>query len=572
MRRRVLENLSPYLDEGELLAQLEQVVGAWVPHDAGMIARYQDGLTPHLHVKRRYGLNGMNLADPLPLPDLLDPWDIKTPVRIDDTKAGPARVADIFTHQHMRSLLVVPLGYDSELQVVVVLAARQPGAFAAVPEEAITRFRRMVEAPLRNAAQFGEIQRASDKMITLAESLYTQINSTSGDELMQNLLRMAQELTGADAGSLMVVLPDSAGLYVRAALGIPTHIPVEAQLPWGDHALDALAAMSAPLRLDELQANPVEPFGTFARAQGFGGYLGISVRRGGQLVGLLNLYRRGGQAPRADSARQVDLLAQAIGQALEQDRLRTAEHFHDALRLQFHEHKNELFELLAHQLRTPLTSIKGFTQLLLRRSQGIRTDNTVKYLETVLHEANRLTTLATNVLEVSQLEQDLIDTDPYPLDLGAVLTRLRLHPDVLRLLAERRVVWEVPAAPVLIQGDGTRLLVGLIALLQRVVAEAPEDHPLTLRLTTLTDRTDQGNYPVTLRVQAGESDAAVPKLADLLGQLDLRALSGAASTQWSDLALYSALQLLRAQGADLLLQPVNGTLVYVVRFTSPEAH
>jgi hypothetical protein len=331
--------------------------------------------------------------------------------------------------------------------------------------------------------------------------------------------------------------------------------------------------MSAPLRLDDLQANPAEPFGAFARAQGFGGYLGVLVRRGGQLVGLLNLYTRDPRAPRAGEGRSMGLVAQAVGQALEQDRLRTSDRLYRAMRGQFRQHKDDLFELLAHQLRTPLTSIKGFAQLMLRRSQSSGNENATKYLETVLHEANRLSTLVTNVLDISQLERALIDTTPHPLDLGAVLRMLATHPDVIRLAEQRSLRWELPAAPVLIQGDAPGLALGLIALLQRVEAEAPAQHPLTVALSAITDRSHSGNYPVTLTVQGGEPAEPVPNLADLLRQLDLRAISSSASAQWSDLALYTAVQLLRAQGADLAFDTTaDGTLAYVIRFASPEAH
>ena len=538
-----------------------------------MIARYRDGSSPHLHIKSLHGLKGHPLAERLPLHDLIDPWDVTTPVRIDDVAAAPERVAEVFTQRHLRSLLVLPLGEASEPQVVIVLAAREPRAFAGLSDDAIERFRRLVGAPIQNAVQFGEVQRARDATLDLVETLYEQLNTTTGDELMQELLHQAQKVTGAAAGSLMVVLPDSAGLYVRAAQGIPPHIPVAAQLPWGDHALDALAVMSAPLRLDDLPANPVEPFGAFARAQGFGGYLGVSVRRGGQLVGLLNLYSRGPHAPRAAEARHVALIAQAISQALEQDRLRTSDRRYRALRAQFRRHKEDLFELLAHQLRTPLTSIKGFTQLLLRRTQTGGNENTARYLETVLHEANRLSTLITNMLDISQLEAAVIETTPHPLDLGAVLRTLPRHPDVIGLGETHPLRWEVPAAPVLIQGDTPGLIMGLLALLQRVGAEAPAAHPLTVTLSATPDRSHAGNYPVTLRVQGGEPAGPAPNLAELLRQLDLRAISGASSAQWSDLALYSALQLLQAQGAELAFDALaDGTLAYVVRFASPEAH
>lgn len=571
--RHVLEILSPCLDEDELLTRLPQVVDAWVPHDAGMVARYQNGGTPHLHITSRHGLSLAAFNDRFPTRDPLDPWDVTAPVRIDDLAVASERVADAFSRQDLRSLLIVPLSASVEPQVILVLAARQPGAFAALPSGAIDRFRQIVAAPLRNAARFGQAQRTGDEVLHLAETLYALVNIATGDELMQKLLRLGRDLTRADAGSLMVALPDSAGLYVRVAQGIPTHVPVPAQLPWGDHALAALAAMSAPLRLDNLAGNPVEPFGTFARAHGFSSYLGVPVRRGGHLVGLLNFYNRGLQAPRADDGRRVALVAQAVGQALEQDRLRTAERLHQVLRAQFHQHKEELFELLAHQLRTPLTSIKGFAQLLLRRSQSSGNDNLVKYLETVLHEANRLSVLVTNALEISQLEKGLIDTRPHPLDLRAVLTRFQRLPDVAQLAEERPLQWDLPAEPVLIQGDAPGLLTGLCVLLQRVDAAAPPGQPIVLALTATPDRSQWGTYPVTLTIQGGEPVTTAPNVTDLLRQLDLRAISGSASSQWSDLALYTALQLFQAQGADLAFSiTAAGTLAYEVRFASPEAH
>jgi hypothetical protein len=107
----------------------------------------------------------------------------------------------------------------------------------------------------------------------------------------------------------------------------------------------------------------------------------------------------------------------------------------------------------------------------------------------------------------------------------------------------------------------------------RVDAAAPEGHPITVTLTTLPARSNRGHYPVTLTVQGGESPEGVPALADLLRQLDLRTINSTAAAQWSDMALYMAVQLLQAQGADLSFYTTTaGTLAYEVRFVSPAAH
>ncbi|ARK21462.1 histidine kinase [Sporosarcina sp. P26b] len=72
-----------------------------------------------------------------------------------------------------------------------------------------------------------------------------------------------------------------------------------------------------------------------------------------------------------------------------------------------HEHevnqmKTELVSTVSHELRTPLSSILGFSELLLNKDM----DDTRKkrYLETIHSEANRLTSLINDFLDIQRME------------------------------------------------------------------------------------------------------------------------------------------------------------------------
>jgi two-component system phosphate regulon sensor histidine kinase PhoR len=70
--------------------------------------------------------------------------------------------------------------------------------------------------------------------------------------------------------------------------------------------------------------------------------------------------------------------------------------------------KTEYFANLSHELKTPLTSIKGFTELL--RSGTVNDDETRnKYLDLVLLEAERLIYLINDILKLSELESIRIE-------------------------------------------------------------------------------------------------------------------------------------------------------------------
>jgi signal transduction histidine kinase len=64
----------------------------------------------------------------------------------------------------------------------------------------------------------------------------------------------------------------------------------------------------------------------------------------------------------------------------------------------------ELISTLAHELRSPLASVKGFTSTLLHRWERFNDDQKRHMLETVNSDADRVTRLLNELLDVSRIE------------------------------------------------------------------------------------------------------------------------------------------------------------------------
>ena len=64
----------------------------------------------------------------------------------------------------------------------------------------------------------------------------------------------------------------------------------------------------------------------------------------------------------------------------------------------------EIVSTVSHELRSPLTSVKGYTSLLLNRWDRLADDQKKMMLEQVHHDADRVTRLITELLDISRLE------------------------------------------------------------------------------------------------------------------------------------------------------------------------
>ncbi len=81
----------------------------------------------------------------------------------------------------------------------------------------------------------------------------------------------------------------------------------------------------------------------------------------------------------------------------------------------------EIVSTVSHELRSPLTSVKGYTSLLLSRWDRIGDEQKKEMLEQVKHDADRVHRLITELLDISRLETDRLVLRRQMVDLQALV-------------------------------------------------------------------------------------------------------------------------------------------------------
>jgi signal transduction histidine kinase len=83
----------------------------------------------------------------------------------------------------------------------------------------------------------------------------------------------------------------------------------------------------------------------------------------------------------------------------------------------------ELVSVVAHELRSPLTSVKGFTATLLAKWERFNDEQKLHMLRTVNSDADRLTRLISELLDVSRIETGRLELRKQVVDLTALVRR-----------------------------------------------------------------------------------------------------------------------------------------------------
>lgn len=86
--------------------------------------------------------------------------------------------------------------------------------------------------------------------------------------------------------------------------------------------------------------------------------------------------------------------------------------------------KSEFVSIASHQLRTPVTAIKGYTSLLLEDAYGALPEQAKEAIAKVFHSSERLVLMINDFLNVSKIEQNSMTYTFVPLDLKKMVIEL----------------------------------------------------------------------------------------------------------------------------------------------------
>lgn len=109
--------------------------------------------------------------------------------------------------------------------------------------------------------------------------------------------------------------------------------------------------------------------------------------------------------------------------------------------------RSDLVATVSHEIRSPLTSVKGFTSTMLRKWDRFSDDQKRTMLETINHDADRVTRLLKELLAVSRIDAGRVQMHREMVDVVAMVQGLT---DRMRLREEgigRDLVVTVDGAP-----------------------------------------------------------------------------------------------------------------------------
>lgn len=149
----------------------------------------------------------------------------------------------------------------------------------------------------------------------------------------------------------------------------------------------------------------------------------LPLRVGSNSMGVLQLVYRRGEPQDAERDRLLDTLANGVAIALEQERLSNEERA-AALARASDQLKSALLSSVSHDLRTPLAGIKAAASTLLQDDIQWTDVDRRAFLCDIDSEADRLTRLVSNLLDLSRIEAGAIKPDKEWEDIGELMARV----------------------------------------------------------------------------------------------------------------------------------------------------
>jgi signal transduction histidine kinase/DNA-binding response OmpR family regulator/CHASE3 domain sensor protein len=119
--------------------------------------------------------------------------------------------------------------------------------------------------------------------------------------------------------------------------------------------------------------------------------------------------------------------------------------------------KTEFVSLVSHEFRTPLTSIKGYSDLLTSGEAGELSEEQQEFLQVIQVNADRLMALINDLLDISRLEAGRVDLREVTVDIAPVIQGALLSLQLQVQNKQQQLVVNLDPAMPPVRGDAGRI-------------------------------------------------------------------------------------------------------------------
>ena len=262
-------------------------------------------------------------------------------------------------------------------------------------------------------------------LFQLSTTLNLQLHLSS---ILEIIVRRVIATLKAQQSSIMIYNPESGLLETRASYGLESEFARNAKTRVGEGIAGWVAQQQQAVMLGPKAPN--EEFGQhYKRNRNITSALSLPLRVGDRCVGVLNVNRINHPVPFREHHRDMlRLFAEHVGavidraevmdrltahaQALESSNLRLAE---------MNRMKDVFLSTASHELKTPLTSVIAYSELLDEHGITLSVEQRGEFLGRLQSEAQRLLALIEDILDLSRLETGKLTLRRETLSVNAIV-------------------------------------------------------------------------------------------------------------------------------------------------------
>jgi signal transduction histidine kinase len=421
----------------------------------------------------------------------------RQPLIIEDAQADPRWDVsfDQITGFHTRNLICVPMvSHDRLVGVIELLNKSYPACFTEEDIELLGSFAAQAAIAIENARLFMMTDQA---LAERAQELHTmqlidrQLNATLDlNRVMGLTLEHAMDAANASAGVVGIMNEEGTGLYLLTQRGASAKLARRQDQLWPMERgiIGRVAHTGQPAIVDDVQKVPgSNPVVDQTRSQ-----MTVPILYQDEVRAVISL-----ESPHPDAFSQHDLdfmvrLADHAAIAIENAWLyEQAQAANQA--------KTEFMSVASHELKIPMTSIKGYAKLLSLGAGGDLNEQQRGFLNIISSNVDRMDRLVSDLLDVSRIEAGRLRLEMGRVNLheviDTVIQSVRAEIDAKQLALEV----DIPASLPPVWGDNERIIQILTNLISNAYKYTPDGGHIYVAANGQANAGSSGRLAVSVR-------------------------------------------------------------------------